>query len=53
MKGISRNFGHKCVWIHTFGFIDLLSRFWGQKSKGFTAGGAITVDDSPSSSILF
>jgi len=29
MKGISPNFGHKCIW-----FVDMLIRYWGQKVKG-------------------
>jgi len=34
------------------GFIDVLIRFWGQRSKiRVTAGGDITVDGSPCSSI--
>jgi len=30
VKGISPNFGHKCI----FGFIDVLIRLWKQKVKG-------------------
>jgi len=28
VKGMSPNFGHKCIW-----FIEVLIRFWGQKVK--------------------
>ena len=47
MKVISPNFGHRCRLLE---FTDVLIRFWGQKVK-VTAGGGITVDVSPSSSI--
>jgi len=46
MKGILPNFGHRCIWGHRYADY----RFWGQKAK-VTAGGDITVDGNPSSSI--
>jgi len=47
VKGILPDFGHRCIWVHR-----CADWFWGQKVK-VTAGGGITVDASPSSSIYF